>query len=184
MIARVIHSMKRERRALALAAIILLQALCAMFFIGDVIFDVSEGNRLDDVHLAFEAVAAIALSAGVLFLMRELRDLFDRMEAMDIGIRAARGEMSKLIENFFEDWRLTASERDVALLVLKGIDNESIARMRGTAPGTVRAQCTQIYAKAQVDGRAQLLSLFVEELLQVEDVEADDTRSTVTALGH
>jgi DNA-binding CsgD family transcriptional regulator len=37
--------------------------------------------------------------------------------------------------------------------------------MRGTAQGTVRAQCTTLYAKAGVEGRAQLLSIFMEELL-------------------
>lgn len=37
--------------------------------------------------------------------------------------------------------------------------------MRGTAPGTVRAQCTAVYGKAGVDGRAQLFSVFMEELL-------------------
>ena len=62
---------------------------------------------------------------------------------------------------------MTPSEREIAFLILKGIDNDSIAKMRGTAQGTVRAQCTQIYAKAKVDGRTQLLSIFMEELLHV-----------------
>lgn len=150
---------------MALAALILLQALCALFFIGDVIVDVGEGDHLDDLHLILEAVAALALSAGVIYLMRELRDLINRMAAMELGIRAARGEMANLIDGFFDQWRLTPSEREIALMVLKGIDNESIAKMRGTAQSTVRAQCTGIYAKAQVDGRAQLLSIFMEELL-------------------
>lgn len=150
---------------MVLAAIIVLQALCAMFFIGDVIFDLNRGDHLDDVHLILEAFAALALTAGVIYLMRELRDLLNRMAAMELGIRAARGEMTNLIDAFFDQWRLTPSEREIALLVLKGIDNDSIAQMRGTAPGTVRAQCTRIYAKAQVDGRPQLLSIFMEELL-------------------
>ena len=150
---------------MALAAIILLQALCALFFIGDVVVDLSQGDHLDDVHMILETVAALALSAGVIYLMRELRDLTNRMAAMELGIRAARGEMTNLIDAFFDQWRLTHSEREIALMVLKGVDNESIARMRGTAPSTVRAQCTRIYAKAQVDGRAQLLSIFMEELL-------------------
>lgn len=156
---------------MVLAAIILVQALCAMFFVGDVINDLSQGGRLDDLHLVFEAIAALALAAGVVYLMRELRDLLGRMAAMEIGIQVARGEMVSLIDSFFDQWHLTPSERDIALLVLKGIDNESIARMRGTAPGTVRAQCTRIYAKAQVDGRAQLLSIFMEELLHAGDGE-------------
>jgi len=165
MIARHFPALKRERRAVALAALILLQALCAMFFIGDVVIDLGQGDHLDDLHLILEAIAALALSAGVIYLMRELRDLNNRMAAMELGIRAARGDMSNLIDAFFDQWRLTPSEREIALMVLKGIDNDSIAKMRGTAQSTVRAQCTRIYAKAQVDGRAQLLSIFMEELL-------------------
>ncbi len=165
MIIRYFPEIKRERRAMALSIIILLQALCAMFFIGDVIYDLSQGDHLDDLHLILEAIAALALIAGVIYLMHELRDLLNRMAAMEFGIRAARGEMANLIDTFFNQWQLTQSEREIALLILKGIDNDSIAKMRGTAQGTVRAQCTQIYAKAEVDGRAQLLSIFMEELL-------------------
>lgn len=165
MIARQFHAIRSERRALMLAAMILLQALCAMFFVGDVLYDLNQGDHLDDIHLMLEALAAIALTAGVFYLMHELRDLLNRMSAMEFGIRAARGEMATLIDSFFDQWRLTPSEREVALLVLKGIDNDSIAAMRGTATGTVRAQCARIYAKAEVDGRAQLLSIFMEELL-------------------
>ncbi len=169
MIARYFPAMKGERRAMVLAALILVQALCAMFFIGDLIFDLSQGDHLDDLHMILEAVAAVALTAGVIYLMRELRDLTNRMAAMELGIRAARGEMANLIDAFFDQWRLTPSEREIALMVLKGIDNESIAQMRGTASSTVRAQCTRIYAKAGVDGRAQLLSIFMEELLHAGD---------------
>lgn len=167
MIVRHFPEIIRERRAIVLSTIILLQALCAMFFIGDVIYDLGQGNHLDDVHLILEGIAAIALIAGVIYLMRELRDLLNQMAAMEFGIRAARGEMANLIDTFFDEWQLTKSEREIALLILKGIDNDSIAKMRGTAQGTVRAQCTQIYAKADVDGRAQLLSIFMEELLSV-----------------
>jgi len=150
---------------MVLAAIIILQALCAIFFFGDVIIDLNQGGHLDDIHLILEAVAALALITGVIYLMRELRDLLSRMAAMEFGIRAARGEMASLIDALFYQWQLTPSEREIALLVLKGIDNDSIAQMRGTAPGTVRAQCTRVYAKAEVDGRAQFLSIFMEELL-------------------
>lgn len=169
MIAHYLPFMKRDRRAFTLALLILVQALCAMFFIGDVMMDLGEGDHLDDVHLIFEGMAALALTAGVIYLMRELRDLLDRMAGMEFGIRAARGEMSKLIDGFFSQWGLTASEKEVARLILKGIDNDSIAKMRGTAPGTVRAQSTSIYAKAEVDSRSQFLSIFMEELLHAEE---------------
>ncbi|MCB1330055.1 MAG: LuxR family transcriptional regulator [Maritimibacter sp.] len=154
-----------ERRAFVLAAVILVQALTALFFLVDVITDFVEDGTLDDFHTWLELVATIALIGGVLYLMIELRQVMNRMATLDRSVRAARGEMSEVIDTFFTDWGLTASERDVALMVLKGIDNETIASLRGTAPGTVRAQCTSVYAKAGVDGRAQLFSVFMEELL-------------------
>ena len=60
---------------------------------------------------------------------------------------------------------LTMAEREVGMLALKGIDLAEIARLRGSAQGTVRAQMTRIYAKAGVSGRAQFAAWFVEELL-------------------
>ena len=114
MIAKQFRAMKRERRALVLAAIILLQALCAMFFIADVILDISMGGSLLETHLFLETVATVGLTAGVIYLMRELRDLLNRMSAMELGIRAARGEMATLIDSFFDQWQLTPSEREIA----------------------------------------------------------------------
>jgi DNA-binding CsgD family transcriptional regulator len=118
--------------------------------------------------MILELVAALALVAGVIFLSVELRRLLARVAMLDRHMRAARGEMAEVIDGFFTEWSLTPSERDVALMVLKGIDNDTIANLRGTAPGTVRAQCTAVYAKAGVDGRAQLFSVFMEELLAGE----------------
>lgn len=158
-----------ERRAILLAAVIVLQAVTAVFFTADVAADFVHDGKLDDIHMWLELVATIALAGGVVFLMVELRQVMNRLATLDRSMRAARGEMAEVIDGFFTDWGLTPSERDVALMVLKGIDNDTIASLRGTAPGTVRAQCTAIYSKAGVDGRAQLFSVFMEELLAGED---------------
>lgn len=163
------QSKRDERRAIALAAVILLQAVTALFFLGDVIADLRQDREHYDVHMWLEVLATVALIGGVGVLMVELRRITNRLALLDRSMRAARGEMADVIDGFFTEWGLTPSERDVALMVLKGIDNEAIAQMRGTAPGTVRAQCTSIYAKAGVDGRAQLFSVFMEELLATAD---------------
>ncbi|WP_082688776.1 helix-turn-helix transcriptional regulator [Ruegeria marisrubri] len=156
-----------------MALMIVVQALCAVFFIGDVLLDATEGSADSRWHLAFETVAAIVLCIGTLYFMVELRRLWVRMAQVNAGLRAARGEMFQVIDAFFASWGLTPAERDVALLILKGLDNESIAQIRGTAAGTVRAQSAAIYAKANVDGRAQLLSLFMEELLAGDSGDSD-----------
>ncbi len=155
----------RERRATVLAGLILLQALCALFFIGDVIEDFRAGGFFSDPHLSLEAVVAVALIVGVIFLMIELRELLSRMSDMQTGLDVAQGLLAEVIEGFFDEWHLTKAERDVAFMILKGLDNDNIARVRNTASGTVRAQATSIYAKSSTDGRAQFISLFVEELL-------------------
>lgn len=162
----------QESRIATLAAVILVQGLCAMFFVADVIGDAVDGTYGGGLHLDLETIAAAALCLGVGLMLIELRDMLRRIEVMDRGLRAARGDMAGLIERFFRRWGLTPSEREVALLILKGFDNASIAGLRGVASGTVRAQTARVYAKAGVEGRAQLFSVFMEELLA--DPEAQE----------
>lgn len=163
-VGRIFH----EKRAAVLAAVIVAQAVTASVFLADVIADLAHDGRLVDLHMWIEAIAAVSLSLGIVFLMIELRRVLNRMARLETATRAAQGMMGEVVEGFFDQWALTPSERDVALLVLKGFDNDAIAALRGTAAGTVRAQCTAIYAKAGVDGRPQLISGFLEELLAGE----------------
>ena len=58
-----------------------------------------------------------------------------------------------------------------ALLLIKGLSLAEIAALRETREGTIKAQSNAIYRKAEVAGRAQLVSLFIEDLM------ADDLRS-------
>jgi DNA-binding CsgD family transcriptional regulator len=159
------RSGSRKWRAYMLAILIVANVLCTAFFAMDVITDFESFGSQEAFHLTIEALAAVVLVVGTSFMLLELRRILQRNASMEIGIRAARGEMNSLIDRFFTDWRLSDAERDVALLLLKGLDNDTIASIRGTATGTVRAQCASIYAKAKVDGRSQLMSVFVEELL-------------------
>jgi DNA-binding CsgD family transcriptional regulator len=59
----------------------------------------------------------------------------------------------------------------VALFALKGCTAQDIARIRSTAEGTVRAQLTRIYAKAGVASQAGLVSLFFDDLLDVDTLK-------------
>ena len=87
------------------------------------------------------------------------------MDEMDSGLKIARGQMLGVMHSFFDEWNLTEAERDVAMLILKGLDNESIAKVRNTATGTIRAQATSIYSKSGTHGRTEFVSLFLEELI-------------------
>jgi DNA-binding NarL/FixJ family response regulator len=61
---------------------------------------------------------------------------------------------------------LTEAEREVALLLLKGLSNKEIAAVRAASERTVsREQAQSIYSKAGLTGRATLSAFFLEDLL-------------------
>lgn len=74
-------------------------------------------------------------------------------------------ELGSAIRRQFEDWRLTAAEQDVGLLLLKGFSHKEIARLRRTGEATIRQQAASIYQKAGLGGRAALSAFFLDDLL-------------------
>lgn len=146
---------------------IALQAACAIYFIADVVADISSdgADANSPAHNAVELVAALALALGVLVLFRELRRLLARQARMDQQIEVASGAFHDILESNFDEWGLTPAERDVALLLIKGLSLARIADLRGSAEGTVKAHCNKVYAKAGVTGRAELVSHFIEDLM-------------------
>lgn len=155
-----------DRQALAVAAIVVLQALGAIFFVADAVGDIlADGLSL---HIAIEGLVAFALVAGVVFGARSVRIMLAQAKRRDEALAIASGALSALVRQRFEMWQLTKGEADVALFALKGCAVPQIAGLRSTAEGTVRAQLTRVYAKAGVTSQAALVSLFFEDLLDVD----------------
>jgi len=157
------------KRAAPFLAIFVIQALCAFFFVSDILSSVL-GIRTTPISWEMreflEIGAAIGLVLGVvvggLMLRRALRDR-NRAEER---LRRASGAFMVLLEERFSEWGLTPSERDVALFAIKGMSTAEIATLRATSEGTVKAQTNAIYRKAGVSGRPQLLSLFIDDLMR------------------
>lgn len=147
-----------------LAALLVMLALCAVFFIADVIADVRLIGWIS--HTAFEGMVAVALSIAVALSAIELRRVVEDMRRAEVAVDSASGALGAVIVARFEAWGLTAAEADVALFALKGFDIAEIAALRGAAAGTVRAQLARVYAKAGVTNRAGLVALFIEDLLE------------------
>jgi DNA-binding CsgD family transcriptional regulator len=97
-----------------------------------------------------------------LALLRAQRDQRRAQEQL----RRASGAFMTVLAERFDDWGLTPAERDVALFAIKGLSTAEIAALRSTSEGTVKAQSNAIYRKAGVNGRGQLLSLFIDDLMQ------------------
>lgn len=117
------------------------------------------------VHEAIELAAAAGLIIGTISSSVALRLARRRMVAIEAQLRAASGAFHDLLEERMSDWALTPAEREVALFAIKGMTTAEIAQLRATSEGTVKAQTAAVYRKAGVSSRPQLLSLFIEELM-------------------
>lgn len=150
-----------------LSGLFLLQVLAALFFLSDVLGDFLGWSFMIGVleHNHVELLVVSALFLGLVFTGVEVRRVLRRQLRVEAQLKAASGAFHELIEENFEVWKLTPSERDVALMAIKGLSIAEIAKVRNTREGTIKAQCNAIYAKAGVTGRTQLLSHFIEELM-------------------
>lgn len=153
-----------RKRARSLWIVLAVQSACAAFFIFDVISDFTGYEGTFDEE-AVELAAVIGLVIGIIFVCLELRALLKRHERAEAQLKIASGAFYQLLDENFDAWALTPSERDVAMLAIKGLSLAEIAEVRDTKQGTIKAQCNAIYQKAGVTGRPQLLSLFIEELM-------------------
>ena len=81
------------------------------------------------------------------------------------ALQLTSGKFTQVVQDYFKSLGLTPAENDVAWFILKGMPIADIANMRETRIGTIKAQSTAIYKKAGVNGKSQLLSQLVEDLL-------------------
>jgi DNA-binding CsgD family transcriptional regulator len=92
--------------------------------------------------------------------------------------RALLAGLGEAIDAQFSQWNLTDAEREVALLLLKGLSLKEVAAIRATAERTIRAQARAVYAKAGLTGRAALSAFFLEDLLApIDHVRRDASTS-------
>ena len=163
----------RARRNLILfSAVFVVQVLCAVFFISDImitVFGWPVALVNWQVHELIEIGAALGLIIGAGVGAFMLRATLRRSAHVESQLRAASGAFMDVLEDRFATWGLTPAERDVALFAIKGMSTGDIARLRETSEGTVKAQTAAIYRKAGVTGRPQLLSLFIDDLMVSED---------------
>lgn len=162
-----IRSLPRPSPTTALTALLAVQAVCIVLFLIDVTADLMGRDdlleRFGHHYIELAVVATLIVSTYVTFVT--IHRLRAREKRMEEQLRVASGALMELIDEYFDAWGLTPSERDVALLSIKGLSIGEIAALRNTKEGTVKAQSNAIYSKAGVTGRPQLLSLFIEDLM-------------------
>lgn len=153
---------------IAFSVLLVLQLTCVAVFTYDIGANLL-GLRVAPVNWQLyelvEISAAIFLLGGVGLSARMLGRSLSRQKVAEDHLRMASGAFMDVLEERFADWELTPAEKDVALFLIKGMSTAEIAGLRDTSEGTVKAQTNAIYRKADVTGRPQLLSLFIEELM-------------------
>lgn len=126
-----------------------------------------------------EPTLIVVTAAGVIYLLlRTKRQHKEQLSLLrDLEVARAdgakwRADMRELlrglgeaIDGQFERWGLTPAEREVALLMLKGLSHKEIASVRDSSERTVREQARAIYGKANLSGRAALSAFFLEDML-------------------
>ncbi len=154
-----------------LLVLIIVQIVCAFFFVYDVARDI---ESLDDLaHLIPESLATICLVLGIAVEIRVLLGLLRHQQHLMQGLDVASGALAELMASYFTQWNLTAAEQDVAGFAIKGYSIAEIAGLRGSAEATIKAQLNAIYRKSGTQGRAQLVSVLVEDLLRAPLVTSD-----------
>ena len=158
--------------------------IVGLFTTADIISDLGEGATL--AHLSGEGIVALCSFAGVVILWRRTMNLrrevitqkraarraeAGREDALNEAQRwreqaatALRG-LSDAIDLQLTKWGLTTAEKEVALLLLKGLSLKEVATVRDVSEKTARAQSFSIYAKSGLAGRAELSAFFLEDLM-------------------
>lgn len=150
--------------------LILIAALTGL----DLFKDLGEG--VSPTHALIETAIIVLCSIGVFIFIRriqfEKRSLSTSLWQTREDLKFWKEKSGKFIQGLsleiekqFSQWGLTKSEKEIALMLIKGYSTKEVAAFRKTTEKTVRVQTSSIYKKASVSNRNELAAFFLEELL-------------------
>lgn len=162
-------------RAAPIAAFLFL-AIAVLIGI-DIAADYRSGTRVG--HLLVEGAVMVLSLGGAVSLWQQLRSARLETKRLSVDLEAARQEAARFrqeastalqglgeaIDRQFARWELTPAEREVGLLLLKGLSHKEVAVARSTSETTIRQQALAVYRKAGLRGRSELSAFFLEDLL-------------------
>jgi len=143
----------------------------------DLLTDLSHGASIS--HIIKEAVIVALSIVALIWILNGMRRQNEEIELLKQEIKSAetlqnqpseyvlnaRRQVGEVIAKQFEEWALTSSEKEVGMLLLKGLSLKEIAAIRTTLEKTVRQQASAIYKKANMPGRHAFAAWFIEDLL-------------------
>ncbi|HSN30378.1 MAG TPA: LuxR C-terminal-related transcriptional regulator [Kofleriaceae bacterium] len=167
-----------ERSGLAsnLAIALALAMLVALLLV-DLVGELAAGTTA--FHAIVEGSAIVTGATTVGAIVRQMRELGREARVLRARLASSSAEAERwareaqnliaglagAIDDQLERWHLTAAEKEIALLLLKGLEHKQIAELRGVSETTVRQQARSLYRKAGLAGRHELAAFFLEDLL-------------------
>jgi|APSaa5957512622_1039677.scaffolds.fasta_scaffold92671_2 DNA-binding CsgD family transcriptional regulator len=116
------------------------------------------------------------LGRGWMEARRTLADLRCSRDQHQVERDAWRSRAQRFLKGLGEEidgqmtvWHLTPTERETALLLLKGYSHKHIADLGERSERTVRQHAVAVYRKSGLGGRAELSAFFLEDLLLPSD---------------
>ena len=148
-------------------------------FLGIELVEEPAATPLELLLELLKVAPVVITSVGVALLFRVTRQQRDEhlQVIRDLEVARLQGQrwrsesrtllngLGEAIDAQFTRWNLTDAEREVALLLLKGLSTKEIAAVRAGSERTVREHARAIYSKAGLTGRAALSAFFLEDLL-------------------
>lgn len=177
-----------RRLGLAVGSFVAIAVLIGIDLLGD------RETGADPAHLVIEGLIMILAVGGLAALWRGLQAAEARAARLDVDLVAAKLEASRFkeeasealrglgeaIDSQFARWGLTPAEREVGLLLLKGLSHREVAQLRATTEPTVRQQALVVYRKSGLRNRSDLSAFFLEDLLLPQSAAEPLSRSELT----
>ncbi|WP_428543694.1 helix-turn-helix transcriptional regulator [Profundibacter sp.] len=148
--------------------LVALQMICGAYFLWEILASVL---GLPVIPLRWEQREIVEIGATLGLILGSLMGVAlaitarREMQRAKTAHRLTSGQFTDVVREYFAKLGLTPAETEVAWYILKGMSISEIAELRNTREGTVKTQGTAIYKKAGVNGKSQLMSLLVEDLL-------------------
>jgi len=134
------------------------------FFLYDIIHDLIEGKD-SFFHLLLEACVFIMTSIAMFLEIRRVVRMRKQIDMEQDKVYRLTGKLFAIINREFDGWKLTDSEKEIAILLIKGLSMREISELRDVKEKTIRQQATNIYAKSGYSNRSELASHFIQDLI-------------------
>lgn len=170
--------MNRKERILIIAILTIVTLMVAV----DLATDSKEGVVI--WHILVEGSTGLASLFGIFYFIKDSFRLQHKLSDTlneNVKLKKESAEwkteaqkyiegLSKSIDLQLSKWNLSAAEKEVTLLLLKGLSLKEIAEIRNTTEKTARAQSIAVYSKSGLAGRSELAAFFLEDLLQPQSI--------------